>query len=281
MISEGFLYVLANLGALLACSLAEKTCTSTVFECNPKRTFQHLGSWSHFRAILMSFCVHFNVIEHLRVAISGQFWPILRSLDSDSKSSTGKTRFFGVNLSGMNFSLRQCTLPYKGGHFLGQPKCEEKNSILHSWRPCFQNFPIWKVHLRGIVIKTDYYSLSPMYPYPVTVHFLPALWLVPRAGRQTRQTPSLRSASPWSFKMAMSLSKVWELWLWWMYVVATRKVCAPGLPYFWVKSWSPTRTYMASPARTMLKNQRWHYFPWHLMDVEHVRKNEIWVMKFV
>ena len=34
------------------------------------------------------------------------------------------------------------------------------------------------------------YLLSPMYPYPVTVHFLPVTWLVPRAGRQTRQTPS-------------------------------------------------------------------------------------------
>jgi hypothetical protein len=34
------------------------------------------------------------------------------------------------------------------------------------------------------------YLLSPMYPYPVTVHLLPVAWLVPRAGRQTKHTPS-------------------------------------------------------------------------------------------
>ena len=51
-------------------------------------------------------------------------------------------------------------------------------------------------------------SLSPMYPYPVTVHLFPACWLVPLAGRQTRQTPSFRSASPCSFSRAMSLSRV-------------------------------------------------------------------------
>lgn len=83
---------------------------------------------------------------------------------------------------------------------------------------------------------------SPIYPYPVTVHRLPAAWLTPLAGRHTRHTPSLSSAWPWSLSKAMSLSRVWELWLWWMYVVATRSVWAPGLPYFRVKSWSPTRT---------------------------------------
>lgn len=83
---------------------------------------------------------------------------------------------------------------------------------------------------------------SPMYPYPVTVQRLPAAWLTPRAGRHTRHTPSLSSACPCSFSSAMSLSSVCELWLWWMYVVATRSVCAPGLPYFLVRSWSPTRT---------------------------------------
>ncbi len=33
-----------------------------------------------------------------------------------------------------------------------------------------------------------------MYPYPVTVHLFPACWLVPRAGRHTRHTPSFNSA---------------------------------------------------------------------------------------
>ena len=51
-------------------------------------------------------------------------------------------------------------------------------------------------------------SLSPMYPYPVTVQTFPACWLVPLAGRHTRQTPSFRSASPCSFSRAMSLSRV-------------------------------------------------------------------------